>query len=783
MGLMCVRGFALRVSLSLCVVLGALGLWSAAVLASGGPGLIDGRGWEMVSPLEKQGAAVEPLNEGLIQASEDGSAIAYYTRGPIVANAPGHSFETPVLSRRGSAGWSTQELATPHEEVIIAAGPSGAGDYKLFTPDLSVGLLEPLGNTPLPPLPAGAEKTLYLRNMATGSYLPLVTAANVPPGAKIGEEEHGQIVFRSASPDLSHVVFSSPEALTANAFKGGGDQSLYEWAGGRLQLVSVLPRNGEGKENPASEEGAQAKLGWEERLVRHAVSDDGSLVVWQAQAGETRHLYLRDTARGETIQLDAVQSGEGKGTVEPRFQTASSDGSRIFFTDTQALTASADGIEGYSWGDLYVFEVSAGAGPLSGTLRDLTLDRNAGEKAEVLGGVPGASEDGSYVYFVANGALAPNSVHGTCENFEVAEPKERCNLYVEHRGTGGWEEPKLVAVISGEDRTTWANGGFRVGANFAVRVSPDGRYLAFMTGLSVTGYDNRDAVSGVPDKEVYLYDAGAGRVVCASCDPTGVRPTGMFDTSLLLVDRPGTFSQRWLAGSIPSWTLSRNDYEAFYQSRFLGDGGRLFFQSPVALVPGDVNGREDVYEFEPLGVGGCQTTTRGSRVVFSEASGGCVGLISSGTSEEESAFVDASASGGDVFFVTSEGLVPQDGDGAFDMYDAHECTGASPCLSPAAASSPPCSSAEACRSALSATEAFGSPASVSAAGSGNAPPPVVSVPVVGVKGLSRAQKLARALRACARKPRRSRAVCRARAHRAFGAGISTAAKATARSGR
>jgi hypothetical protein len=40
-----------------------------------------------------------------------------------------------------------------------------------------------------------------------------------------------------------------------------------------------------------------------------------------------------------------------------------------------------------------------------------------------------------------------------------------------------------------------------------------------------------------------------------------------------------------------------------YQSRRLSDGGRVFFNSDDGLVPQDVNGMEDVYEWEREGVG------------------------------------------------------------------------------------------------------------------------------------------------------------------------------------
>ena len=39
-----------------------------------------------------------------------------------------------------------------------------------------------------------------------------------------------------------------------------------------------------------------------------------------------------------------------------------------------------------------------------------------------------------------------------------------------------------------------------------------GEWLAFMSERSLTGYDNRDAASGEPDEEVYLYDAARERL-------------------------------------------------------------------------------------------------------------------------------------------------------------------------------------------------------------------------------------------------------------------------------
>jgi hypothetical protein len=199
------------------------------------------------------------------------------------------------------------------------------------------------------------------------------------------------------------------------------------------------------------------------------------------------------------------------------------------------------------------------------------------------------------------------------------------------------------------------------------------------------------------------------------------------------------------------------------QSRYLSNNGRLFFDSSDALVPQDVNGTEDVYEYEPPGAGDCTTSSE----TYSERSEGCVGLISSGTSPEDSAFLEASETGGDVFFVTTAKLAPRDVDDAYDVYDAHECASAAPCFAAPSAVTPPCVTEASCRPAPTPQPAiFGSPASATFSGAGNVVPSG-SPPVVQPKSLTRAQKLTQALDACKRKGRKRRAVCERRARRRY----------------
>jgi hypothetical protein len=674
--------------------------------------LLDGRAWELVSPANKKGALIGAQSfEEPFQAAADGSAIAYPASEPVGEGAVGRNTEAVILSKRGTDGWSSQDISPPNSIIHEEGGPArqanrGGANLRVFSADLSLGLDEPEKQRSLPLSAEATERTLYLRDEASGNYLPLETQADVTPGTKFGDEGMN---FLAGTPDLSHVIFETSAALTPEAVAEPTNRkaygNLYEWSGGKLQLVNITPAT------PASPEGSSepsALLGsWELEsggVTAHALSSDGRWVAWTSgllfpagPGGSVNSspvpLYVRDMVAGRTFRL---------GGAYPRFETMSSDGSKVFFVETAVGRG----------GDLYVFNTT------TGVQMDLTADRGAGEpNAGVQQAVLGASEDGSYVYFVATGVLANGAVKGAD------------NLYVLHDSEGVWTT-RYIATLSGEDAKSWGEVNSGNGMKpylVSSRVSPDGRYLAFMSERSLTGYDNLDAVSGQPDEEVYLYDAVSDRLVCASCDPTGARPAGVFDdrlsTNPLLADLDTAWSSdggqtgnnnHWLAGSIPGW-VHVNRGLASYQPRYLSDSGRLFFDSPDALVPQDTNGLEDAYEYEPAGVGNCTS----ENITFSAVSGGCVGLISSGQSSSESIFVDASETGDDVFFATNSKLTGQDYDTAYDIYDARVCSSEAPCGTEQVLP-PPCTSGDSCKAAPSPQpEIFGPAPSATFSGTGN----------------------------------------------------------------
>jgi hypothetical protein len=725
--------------------------------------LPDGRAWEMVSPPDKQGVSLEAITEegGVIQAAADGSALAYIAKAPIDKEPAGNRSiaDAQVLATHTPTGWVNTDITTKNE-TVVGLNIGFPSEYQIFSSDLSAGIVTPEGPTLLSSV--ATESTPYRRE-ADGEYVPLVTAANVPVGTHFG----GEVAYESGTADLSHVVLASHVALTPG-LTTNGEKSLFEWSSGSLQLVSVLPRNEAGEEIPAAEagEGTQLASGGS---FRNAVSEDGSRVVFETRTG-AEHLYMRDMSRGESVLVDQPEAGITPGAAHPVFQDASSDDSLIYFTDTVRLTANAKAR--LNEPDLYVCEVTVVAGHFECVVRDLTVPLGAGEDGDVLGSVLGVSESGNKVYFVANGALTADVTRGDCVQASALPPIGlSCDLYM-YDGTTG--ETVLVAVLSNRDFPDWNDTGPTNLGGLTARVSGNGRYVAFMSQESLTGYDNRDARSGARDEEVFLYDSAAGGLRCASCNQSGARPEGIFDENEfpgLLVDRPQNWGNQWLAASIPGWTRV-DKVHALYQSRYLSDDGRLFFNAQDALVPGDENGKEDVYEFEPPNSEDTQSgndCTTGSST-YSPSSKGCVSLISSGASGEESAFLDASESGNDVFFLTAAKLASEDVDRTFDVYDAHVCSAASPCLSSALTVPPPCNTTDSCRTSPSPQpNIFGAPASSTFSGAGNVAPSVPVVkPKAKAKPLTRAEKLANALKVCEKKSKPKRKGCEAQARKRYG---------------
>ena len=670
--------------------------------------LPDDRGYELVTPAVKSDGSLLPTGGALYafgggyQASSSGDKLAYLSVTPFPGSQAG-GFDN-YLASRGPGGWSSQDLsprqAPAHQ--LLAAPTIHAFSSDLSRATFAIGGGEGFDGQDSPPLVSGEPAdnvNLFLRDNTNASYqLMNLTPPGVTPAAAI---------YRGGSADLSHVVFDSTAQLTPDALNNNSS-NLYQWFDGTVSLVDQIPvapatRCGGGGP-PCVAAPAGADLGEDSSgnaSELNAVSLDGSKIFFKASNGQ---LFMRENSTTTQISSTQKTNGAGPGGSDPNgplpvtYWPASADGSRAFFTSREQLTN--DSTAFYSGGpgrrfegtDLYQYDTS------SGSLSDLTVDHHGDPFGADVQGVLGASTDGSYIYFVANGVLASGASLGDCQLSGTGSFTGQCNLYLSHDGT-----VKYIARLDGNgDQSDWSGSILQV---FTARVTPDGTRLAFDSRRSLTGYDN-DLASGsmcpqsyldlgeptVACQEVFLFDARSGQLRCASCNPSGARPIGYASLPSAGEQEPG----------------SNGGFE--YRQRNLADDGRLFFDSSDALVPGDINGKVDVYEYTD----------------------GHPYLISSGTDSHDSSFIDASSSGSDVFFETGAQLVAQDVDPRNDIYDARVGGGFPSSEVPVV----PCVG-ESCRAAPSVAGSEPVVASVAFAGVGN---PALEVPSAtpSVRVLSRA---------------------------------------------
>jgi hypothetical protein len=650
------------------------------------------RAYELVSPLDKQGAdilALVPPVEGIFaridQSSVSGDRFTYSAYRPFgqVSSSPYSS--QYLASRDPGGGWSNAGISPPRGRPLLSATYSDDAEYKAFSPDLCNGWLrfefEP--DPPLDPNEIDGYMNLYRKDLCGGGGYEALTTVSPPHSPKV---QSYLPEIQGYSGDGRCTVFRSNDSLTPEApYLGELKFVLYEDCGGTLRLVAILP-DGTPAATPSTAGvgnlGQEENYGYQHRSagVFSAISEDGSRIYWTTPGTGAGKLYLR-------INADKPQSAMSEGSCsEPemactlpvsekassgnaRFWAASADGTHAIFSIPQ------DGEKE----NLYEYDVSNPLKPRAKLI------------AKGVTGVMGASEDVSRVYFASKSVLAPGASAG--------QP----NLYFFERGGSS----RFIATLAQIDASTvlsnYSAAIEDIPSRRNSRVTADGLHAVFISAAPLTGFANIDQASAKPDLEVFAYDAsaegGRGRLVCVSCDPSGTRPRGRE------VD-PGL--EVWAAARIPAWEMDMHGSSVISE-----DGSRVFFDSYTPLVQRDTNGREDVYEWHSAESKQACEEIGAER--YAPDSHGCLSLISSGDSSKDSEFLEASPDGEDVFFATDASLLAQD-PGLIDVYDARVDGGFPPPPGPPAACE-----GEACQKAPPPPN-DPTPASASFKGEGNAKP-------------------------------------------------------------
>jgi hypothetical protein len=383
------------------------------------PGLPDGRAWEMVSPVDKGGGAVAGpgrlFGGGDIQAAVQGGALTYGSPTAF-GEAAGAPPASQYLAKRSASGWMSRNISIPLESGGYGDEPDGV-PFRIFSEDLGRALL--LNPRRCEPAESCA-RSYSLRDSATGALTALPAQA---AGMRV----------LSASADLGHILFESEGAT-------------YEWSGGGLAPVSLLP--------PGAGGGA----------VFQTKSADGRFTFYL----EGGHLHRYDAA--SEAATDLTPSGGVVGVLG-----ASTSGDTVYYQDGGGLSR---------WHAGATTTVAAGGAatvpsdypPATATAR-LTTD---GRVLAFLSAAPlgydntdaetGQPDTELYVYEAATGAL-------TCAS---------CNP------TG--ERPQGSTTIPGAE----VNGTTTA---YRPRALSAGRRLFFDSGDRLSGADTNSAV------DVYEWEA------------------------------------------------------------------------------------------------------------------------------------------------------------------------------------------------------------------------------------------------------------------------------------
>jgi hypothetical protein len=640
--------------------------------------LPDCRAYEIVSPSYTQGTILTSM----FAVSPEGSHIIAGSLGAFAGA------EQVTLNNTNVVGAAYLLSRTPEGWASTAFGPPSS-KYRGATAGVSGGFLDASTDLDTSLWKLG---TLEQSEKMLDLYLerPLGTFVKIGPATpeSSGPNNFGisaEFSYRGASEDLSHVLFSAVPGFRWPFDGTVGGSTLYEYVGierphetrepilvgveGGWDSTALISHCGTRLGSSSVEEGERG-VG----STYNAISASGARIFFtsvgtdEADGGcegpPVSELFMREELSPTESQTIAVSEpsisycsppppGSPPPCADANFEGASRDGSKILFTSTQKLLegASEDSESGDSAKEctstvgsggcnLYEDELVGSGGSLT---QRLVLISGGSSNPQVQG-VARVSEDGSHVYFVAKGELTK-----TANNIGNAAVEGHDNLYDYSEG-----HISFVATLapfeskaSPGDSADWAHEDER-----PVAASSEGRFLVF---ASVADLTNEGVSTGRP--QVFQYDAATHELVRASIGQGGYNDDGRNPSggSTIVNGFPSSYSDTRVDSPTSASEVAPAD-------------GAVFFRSRDALTPGALNDVQIGTQFvthEPIYAQNVYEYHEGHVYLLSDGHDVSIANDTPGTY-----LAGSDPSGSDVFFFTTDSLVPGDENTQQDLYDA-----------------------------------------------------------------------------------------------------------------
>ncbi len=679
------------------------------------------RHYEMVSPPYKGGYGAIEVNDVAVSGPSEGERVVFTSQGSFAGATNGPLFAT-YLARRSATGWVTAPLMLPSTPSTPHGNEPGGEAY---SPSLESVLFPIVPSSYQREAATGTEEGPYTEE----SMLQSLGSLDAPPELDLGKSlaavdgsKVSGLQPQVWSPDLCHAAIEQNGSHPPLLEEARGTLSnIYELSAGSsvagcgaeapaLRLVAVGNEDGPHGEPKPIDPYCYAMLG-EIQNQWNPVAADGQEIFFEASTNLTKPECDLSSVHGGTnyipqdpavlfarlngqrtieidrpIAADCAESALCSSAKQQRakFSGADEAGTRVFFTTIQPLVSgdeeftckeTAGLVEGASEG-LGAFESRAGCESGTGqqtadgkwerfgndlymatlgcpgggetcaaaerevtSLTQVSGSEIPGETAEVQEEARGSSPaalavaaNGERVYFVAHGVLTNganregNTPIKGAENLYVYDVAEKRNLFIADLCSGNGVSGQVVdqSCPGGSDiRSLLGEHG--------AQTTRDGEFLVFSSYGQLAPGDVDTA------KDIYRYDAATQTLVRVSVGENGFDTNGNND--LYNVELP-IECPKAVSSCLP--VISE-------------DGSRIVFATAEPLSPQAANGLSNVYEWHE----------------------GHVSLISSGVSPEAEG-VQVNGTGGvvitpsglNIFFVSAQGLVPQDTDGVGDVYDA-----------------------------------------------------------------------------------------------------------------